>query len=94
MLVQIELRDTTPQAKRLSGGRIVMSVCRAYRQPGDGIRLNNLAPEIQRFYHALTAALLQKDPEHPDVDTVDKGTFIVVQNNLARFRSPPEGGAE
>lgn len=92
MLIQIELRDTTPQAKRLSGGRIVMPVCRVIRQAGDGLRLNNLAPAVQRFYHAMTAALLQKDPDNPDVGSVDKGTFPVVQNNLTRFLKTPEEG--
>ena len=93
MLIQIELRDTTPQAKRLGGGRIVMPVCRVIRQPGDGLRLDNLAPAVQKFYHCMTSALLQKDPENPDVGQLDKGTFLVVQNNLARFLKPGEGGA-
>ena len=94
MLIQIELRDTTPQAKRLAGGRVIMPVCRVIRQAGDGLRLDALAPSVQRFYHCMTAALLQKDPENPDVDSVDKGTFAVVRANLERFlKAPGEGAA-
>lgn len=93
MLIQIELRDTTPQAKRLSGGRIVMPSCRVIRQAGDGLRLDNLAVALQKFYHCLTVTLLQKDPENPDVDATDKGTLLVVQRNLSRFLDQPEGGA-
>ena len=93
MLIQIELRDTTPQAKRLHGGRVVMPVCRVVRQAGDGIRLSNLAIPLQKFYYCLTASLLQKDPENPDIASLDKGTFPVVMANLDRFlcHSKPEG---
>lgn len=85
MLIQIELRDTTPQAKRLAGGRIVMPACRVIKQAGDGIRLSNLAVPLQKFYYCLTASLLQKDPENPDIASLDKGTFPVVTANLDRF---------
>lgn len=90
MLIQVELRDTSPQAKRLRGGRIVMPSCRVLRQPGDGLRLSNLAIPMQKFYHAMTAALLQKDPDNPEVDALDKGTFLIVQGNLQRFLTPPQ----
>lgn len=93
MLIQLELRDTTPQSKRL-GGKVYMPYCRVVRQSGDGLRLDNIAPLIQKYYHCMTAALLQADPENPDVDKLDKGSFVVIQRNLARFLTPGNGGSE
>lgn len=94
MLIQIELRDTDFHGKRLGNSRVHMSACRVVRQPGDGLRMENIAPAIQRFYHSMTAALLQKDPENPEVDKVDKGTYPVITANLARFLAPPKEGVE
>ena len=93
MLIRIELRDIDPHGKRM-GGKVVMSSCRVVKQAGDGLRMDNLAPGIQRFYHCMTAALLQKDPENPEVDKVDKGRIVTIQNNLARFLAPSDKEAK
>jgi len=85
VLIQIELRDTDSHGKRLGSSKVHMSYCRVFKQAGDGIRMDNLAGAIQKFYHSLTAVLLQKDPENPEVDKVDKGTYPVIVANLARF---------
>lgn len=92
MLIQIELRDTDCHGKRIGNSRVHMSSCRVVRQPGDGLRMENIAPAVQRFYHSMTAALLQKDPENPEVDKLDKGTYPVIMGNLARFLASPKEG--
>ena len=71
-----------------------MTQCRAMCQAGDGLRMSNLEPLLQRFYRSLTVALLQKDPENPDVDKVGRGTYPVIRANLERFTSVPERGEE
>ena len=94
MLIQVELRDTDSHGRRLGNSKVHMSFCRVIRQPGDGLRMENIAPAVQRFYHSMTAALLQKDPENPEVDKVDKGTYPVIMANLARFLAAPEEGGK
>lgn len=84
MLIQIELRDSNPQGKRI-GGKVYSPFCRVIRQGGDSLRMDNLAAPLQKFYHAMTAALLQPDPDNPEVDKVDKGSFIIIQRNLKKF---------
>lgn len=91
-MIAVELHDTDPRGARLGGSRVVMTQCRVIRQSGDGLRLGNLAAALQRFYHCMTVALFQKDPENPDVDVIDKGTMPVVQKNLSRFLQPEVGG--
>ena len=89
MLIQIELRDTDHKGRRLCN-KVNMTHCRVIRQSGDGLRLENIAIPVQRFYHAMTVSLLSKDPENPEVDKVDKGSIRFIQANLARFLAPPE----
>ena len=84
MLIQVELRDTDHKGQRLHN-KIVMTHCRVIRQSGDGLRLENLAVPVQRFYHAMTVALLSKDPDNPDKDKLDKGQVLYIQKNLERF---------
>lgn len=93
MLIQIELRDTDHKGRRL-GNKVNMTYCRVIRQAGDGLRLNNLAIPVQRFYHAMTVSLLSADPENPDVNKLDKGQVRCIQANLERFLAPQEGARE
>lgn len=94
MRIIVELHDTDPRGARLGGSRVVMTQCRAMCQAGDGLRMANLEPLLQRFYRSMTVALLQKDPENPEVDKVDRGTYPVIRANLERFLSAPERSAE
>lgn len=89
MLIQIELRDTDHKGRRL-GNKVNMTYCRVIRQAGDGLRLENIAVPVQRFYHAMTVSLLSKDPENPEVDKVDKGSIRFIRDNLSRFLASPE----
>lgn len=86
MLIQIELRDKDQKGNRLPN-KVVMTYCRVIKQAGDGVRLDNIAIPVQKFYHAMTVALLSKDPEHPEVDKIDKGSIMIINNNLERFLS-------
>lgn len=86
MLISIELHDKSPQGKRLGKSAIVMTSCRVFRQSGDGIRLNNLAPAVQQFYQAATVALLHRDPASVIPEQLGHGTYPVVVENLERFR--------
>lgn len=71
-----------------------MTQCRAMCQAGDGLRMAHLEPLLQRFYHSMTVALLQKDPGEPRGRQGRQGTYPVIRANLERFLSAPERSAE
>lgn len=95
MRIIIELYDRTPQGKRLGRSRLMLSRVLATKTAGEGIRWDNLLPDIQRYFHAATTALLNKDTPDPEAAKAEKGTYLTILENLRkvfRIEGDPHDG--
>jgi len=43
MKIEIHIKDTAPTGKRVGFRNLYLESCRVYKEPGDGLRLDNLA---------------------------------------------------
>jgi len=82
--IEIHLRDTNCQGKRLGGKKCVLESCRVYREAGDGVRLNNLAVLAAKWFQGAALLFINDDAEKAS-KTGTLGTEEAVEQRLAQY---------
>lgn len=66
MKIEIIIRDTNSHGKRLGKRNCYLESCRVYKQAGDGLRLDNVAPLAYRWFHGAAMVFLNDNPSRAD----------------------------
>lgn len=67
MRIEIHLRDTGKDGKYVGLKGLRCSALRVIREAGDKLRLNNIAPQMEKLFAAATAEILRQARGEPDV---------------------------
>lgn len=51
MKVEIHFRDSDKTGKRVGMRNLFMESCKVYKEPGDGLRLDNFAVFVQAYFN-------------------------------------------
>ena len=62
MRIEITLRDTKPNGQRIPRRACVIESCRVFKQAGDGLRLDNVAPIAYKWFLGAALAFVNDDP--------------------------------
>ena len=68
MKIEIHLRDTKTNGKRIGGRACVIESCRVFRESGDGVRLSNLATLAYKWFFGAALAFVNDDPANPSAN--------------------------
>lgn len=66
MKIEIHIRDTKSNGKRVGGRACYVESCRVFKEAGDGLRLDNLAVTASRWF--LIAAKMLANGKLPSVE--------------------------
>lgn len=79
MKIEIHIRDSYANGKKLGRRRLMLESCRVYKEAGDGLRLDNVAPVAYAFFKSACMVFLKDDPTNkdetmtlPNVDRLEK----------------------
>lgn len=79
MKIEIHIRDSAANGKKLGRRRLMLESCRVYKEAGDGLRLDNVAPVAYAFFKSACMVFLKDDPTNkdetmtlPNVDRLEK----------------------
>lgn len=88
MKIEIHLRDTMPNGKRINQRRACrLESCRVYREAGDGLRLNNIAHLALQWFQAAALCFINDDPEQAK----QTGT-LANEERLQKYCADIDGG--
>ena len=66
MKIEIHIRDSYANGKKLGRRRLMLESCRVYKEAGDGLRLDNVAPVAYAFFKSACMVFLKDDPTDPE----------------------------
>lgn len=79
MKIEIHIRDSYANGKKIGRRRLMLESCRVYKEAGDGLRLDNVAPGAYAFFKSACMVFLKDDPTNkdetmtlPNVDRLEK----------------------
>ena len=62
MQIEIHIRDSYANGKKIGRRRLTLESCRVYKEAGDGLRLDNVAPVAYTFFKSACMVFLKDDP--------------------------------
>lgn len=62
MKIEIHIRDSYANGKKIGRRRLILESCRVYKEAGDGLRLDNVAPVAYAFFKSACMVFLKDDP--------------------------------
>ena len=80
MRIEIVLRDTKPNGKRIPNRACVVESCRVFKQAGDGLRLDNVAPMAHKWFLGAALAFVNDDPS-----TGNKNGTLPTAERMAQY---------